>query len=318
MKKFIVFSDAQFHPWQETTHPELWVRMTNVITKSFKLANKRKADVLFLGDLFESKRAVRSDISSVVYRKLATCLKKFPSTKFHFVAGNHDQYAGVFTQEALRLNENVVMHTGSSPSYIDEELGVVALPYGASVSATLPYRVLCSHVDIKGATMGSGVKAEESSVDDGLFRKAGRRELVLNGHYHVPQHMKNRRQVDIWCVGAPFQHNWNDARYSKIPRGLWELTVTEHRALFRRALILKSYPRFYMSESDKDYRPSIDFIRAETTVEDDTPIADNVCGTVEDLVKRYVYDRVDDEERRERLVAMGISIVQGDEQWLSG
>lgn len=313
-KQFIVFGDTQFHQWSETERPDHWKTHVNVLCTAFKLAHKEHADIIFLGDLFESKRSVRSDVQALVYSTLVKAMRKYPCT-FHFIAGNHDQYAGVCTQSALRLGPQYVVHDYDYPTYINEGLGIVALPYGASVDPALEYSVLCSHIDIRGAILGTGIKSESSSVDECLFDKGYERKLVLNGHYHVPH--KIDMEVPIQCIGAPFQHNWNDARYADVPRGLWLLDMGGKSPTVTMAMPLDKYPRFYTSLNNKNYREEIDFIRA--------PI-ENAAGIVREesvvisrkdpteFIPAYVCDRMEDEGRRKGLIRAGLALMKGEEE----
>lgn len=316
MRSWVVFTDLQLHYWQESERPNRWKDMLNVFDVVFRTAKKRNADIIFLGDLFESKRSIRSDILSATYMRIAKLMRK-SDARFHFVAGNHDQYAGICTQSAFRLGRRFFVHDSNHATCINADYGIYALPYGAMSDPGLDYRVLCSHVDIRGAKMSTGISAESSGVDESIFHKRGDRTLVLNGHYHVPQTIDlGKKYVRIECLGAPLQHNWGDARSSDIDRGIYVLDMHDGGSSNITKIPLRKFPKFYIDPDDTTYiRKGVDFVRTTPKIKVESKrkgVKDIAAIDPAAFIPAFVSSKIKDEKQRKQLISAGLALLKGD------
>lgn len=315
--RWVVFGDIQVHFWQETERPSRWKEMLDVFDVVFRTAKKHQADIIFLGDMFESKRSIRSDVLSATYERIAKLMRK-SEARFHFIAGNHDQYAGICTQSAFKLGRKFFVHDGNTSTSISTEYGVYALPYGATPDPKLDYRVLCSHVDIRGAEMSTGILAESSGVNEAVFRRWGQRDLVLNGHYHVPQTIDmGRKYVKIECLGAPLQHNWGDARSSDIERGIYVLDIHEGGRNRLTKIPLRSFPKFYIDPKDVScVRKGVDFVRTtpKVKVESGRKGVKAIAGVdPAAFIPAFVSSKIRDKKKQKKLIKAGFALLKGDE-----
>ena len=316
MRSWVVFSDLQLHFWQETERPDRWKDMLNVFDAVFRMAKKHNADIVFLGDLFESKRSIRSDILSATYMRIAKLMRK-SDARFHFVAGNHDQYAGICTQSAFRLGRRFLVHDSAHATCINAEYSIYALPYGAISDPNLDYRVLCSHVDIRGAKMSQGILAESSGVDESIFYRRGSRSLVLNGHYHVPQTIDlGKKYVRIECLGAPLQHNWGDARSGDLERGIYVLDMHEDGKSSTTKIPLRKFPKFYIDPDDTVcIRKGVDFVRTTPKIKVESKrkgVKDIAAIDPVSFIPAFVSSRIKDERQRKKLISAGLALLKGE------
>lgn len=125
---------------------------------------------------------------------------------YTFLSGNHDMDSAsddqVSSIENFRELKNARVIT--SIEY-DEELGILWMPFtkqiAHSVKAAPQCNILLSHFGVNEAQMSSGI----SIVADVSLKDLAKFKLVLLGHYHKPQNIKN-----VWSVGNLFQNGWGE------------------------------------------------------------------------------------------------------------
>lgn len=181
------------------------------------------------GDLFHDRSRIDVSVYSGVYRALRDLSKRLETV---FVVGNHDMYL----REDRRVNSLIPLEqigrVVSSPSAVETVAGSFdVLPYceGAALSragleTAFPrrQRMLVAHVAIEGAVLnGWGTRATASSlVDSDGFEETTTElldpgslsgwELVLCGHYHVPQVVRTAAPR-IEYVGSLLQHTFGES-----------------------------------------------------------------------------------------------------------
>lgn len=304
MYKILAWGDLHVHPWQENERPDrVRENYLRVIGDVARCAEDEQVDmIVFLGDLFESKRSVRTDLFVQTYNALrASFLEEGPLI---WLAGNHDYYKGSCTLLPLidgryiGVSSIVVwngVHVRSiprepSPEY-DWVLGFI--PSGTSVPeghrVLLESDVLFLHTDVVGAQMAEGLQTEASGVHESFFELGGRCKLVVNGHYHVPQDIQRKGWVPIHCVGAPLQHNWSDASNPKQgltdSRGCSIITLEDAGVVTTKRIKFDQYPRFY-TEGDPRIREG-DFVApdlAKRVSSEDTEKHANVKSVASNVV----------------------------------
>lgn len=160
---------------------------------------------LILGDLFDQPVSMHMP----TYNALYDILRTWPGAGVKVIPGNHDIYDGP-TGHALRS-----LHRGSCQ--------VITVPSPSKVGLLVPYvedfrrevreatwmtgarRVVWAHVGVQGAYMNRMTRdrsgLDPSSVDV---------ELLITGHYHLPQVVGN-----VIYTGSPIQHSFAEEGQEK-------------------------------------------------------------------------------------------------------
>jgi len=253
VQRLILWGDSQFHPWQEQERPERWETLLNIIETVYQEAVNRKADhIIFLGDLFEDKRRVRTDIFSAVFQELLKGWNRY-RIPHYILMGNHDIWNG---RSILTPFKHMDGFTVITEPLLEPPL--LFVPYGAKVTDSLvDYTVLFSHTELVGGNLGHDVRSIQSMLPEDLLLKRGTRTVCFNGHYHHPQTIKlSDEHVPVHCVGTPAELNWSDAD-SKVPRGIGFVTIKGQKVTYER--IPLNFPRFFNAPSDE--ATELDFVR---------------------------------------------------------
>ena len=228
MFSMIYYSDLQIHDWQHQRDPDFWKLGLKCIDAVYEVAKRNAVDlVLFGGDLFQSKRTLRSDIAVSTFRHISKMVRKHKDMQHWFVAGNHDWYNGSCTLNAIQKRSNVQVFTepyrvGES----DEWPAFNIIPYGHWDESQLPTadgsEVSVFHSPFEGAKISKNVfdaHKTPAGYDDIVEHSA----LSLCGHYHDEQAIG-----DVQCVGAPMYFNWSDVDAPK-GRGCFLVRLDEER-----------------------------------------------------------------------------------------
>lgn len=305
MLKLIVLSDTQHHPWQEALNDSHWVRQVEVWDWASAWAKEENADaIVFAGDLFESKRAVRTDVLVRAYDAIKNVAKD--GFGIYMLAGNHDWYGDTCTLDLFDHDPNFIV-VKNEPLYLEQ--GVVLVPYGATVEPDINYRVMITHTDIRNADMGHGILNDASRMDEGCFKKTKQRKLVLCGHYHKPQTIQlGKNYVPVEIIGSPYHVNWSDMDTPH--RGLLCLTLLGDKVKVKRKKLM-CFPRF-VSSPDKA-RQGFDFVRDATPEEDRSSVeVTSLSKAADDDIQRsisgYVNERTKSPKRRRLLRTLGKSL----------
>jgi hypothetical protein len=234
------------------------------------LAFVHKPDaVVFLGDLFESKRLLRADIVSATYQQIQKPYLSRNATgtiPFHLLAGNHDYFMDSCTLDALHNPENnrYVYRKGLPlEQLLVEQSGerLLFLPNGHALSDTEIEQVMGMrldavflHIDIPNALPHINPNLYE--LPEWLL-KADIRNIV-SGHYHTPGIVAIADNRPVHICGAPLCHSWRDID-DTLSRGA--MLLDTGTGAIRRYPVGDKYPKFYPCNKD-GARPSVDFIRS--------------------------------------------------------
>eukprot|EP00960_Hanusia_phi_P030134 748400-Hanusia_phi.AAC.12 len=209
--KWIVFSDL--HVSRNSLETCL-----HVLGRIHHEASIRNAGVIFLGDFWHEKGVLRVDALNSILLALSNW-----TVPVLALPGNHDQ--ATFDGETHALTPlGLVLSAGriiSKPSVL---LGALWVPYTRSADTfreiikNCPLEevsALFCHVDVIGADLGLGMKAER-----GLNVSDFPADIpVYTGHYHRPQKLwgtsRERRKFPVQYVGSPYQTSMSEAHEDK-------------------------------------------------------------------------------------------------------
>jgi exonuclease SbcD len=266
--RFLVFSDVHAHPFvYEATHVSFegfpgkhnsrLVDTCNALIEVAQYAVQHQVQtVLFGGDLFHTRQAVRTLAFNLVYHVIK---KHFSDAGLDLIMipGNHDyadRNGAVHSLETLKSLQGVtVLDSVTKMASQQPGLQIVSVPYtdnvnkarehlqlAASLTAGDEPVVLLAHLGTEGAIVGSDyvmLSPNDITVDDIPLRQF---DLCLFGHYH--QHQQIAKNAHY--IGALTQHNWGDANTT---RGFLDITLTkEHYGITR---IETKAPKFVRCES---------------------------------------------------------------------
>lgn len=276
--KILVYSDVHIHPWQDGERPGREDDCLNVIDRVHDLAVSMDTDlVVFLGDLFESKRMLRADMVSEAYVRLTRPLVKNDGTTIRqiFLRGNHDVYRDACTLDPLhKPPERFVVRRTTSIGKL------LFVPHGGTVDPTADYTVAFTHCDFKGVNHAPGVTVTEDALP-GLRDKMGSRLCVINGHIHRPQKLVVSGKIPVFCVGAPIQHSWSDMDQSE-KRGCITFAYDPKRGAITTKPVRHHFSEFpvFMSTPGKS-RAGLDFVLRAIGVASDIETTTHDAGLSE-------------------------------------
>ena len=258
--KVLVFSDVHFHQWQEHERDERWRDCLKAVQDVRLAALHYSPDlVVFNGDLFESKRLLRSDIVAAAFKEMAkpwavrdTSTGNLRAIPAVYVAGNHDYYKQACVLDPLdnpAMRITVVHRFKKYQPYLSVGGHLFAfMPYGV---ASLPTPVdgdvsaVFTHTDIAGARISKHLAklTQQDGVDSELLDTDV--PCIINGHYHGPHTVTRKNGTRVYMVGSLLQHSWADADMPE-DRGATLFTFTDTGCAEPvRIPIGNNYPRFY-------------------------------------------------------------------------
>ncbi len=232
--KVAFFSDLHAHPFQQYARILPSGRNSRLQDALDAIALVRRAAleagaraVVFGGDLFHTMN--RLDVATLngVFEEIARFSRD--GLPLFLLVGNHDQAArnGEHSLAVFRSLPDVVVM--DEPGWYEHPatpgLGVYAVPYHEDTGevrralGTIPparpewtHRLLVLHAGFDGARTGPheyrmSSELAAGDVPDGF-------DLVLSGHYHLPQWIDEARRIAY--VGATTHQSWSDCNQ---PRG---------------------------------------------------------------------------------------------------
>lgn len=316
--KLVIYGDTHFHQFQESDRPDRWKEMLRIIDIVYNVAVREEAEyICHLGDLFETKRAVRTDVAARVMWKILENDRAY-SIPHLFIRGNHDSYRGetpLTTLQAASENISVCNTKPYNNIWLFPSLSILTVPYGCEEVEADDYDILLCHAGIRNGHMANGIHTTTSTLPAGLLEKTGRRKICFNGHYHIPQTITTPGQVPVICVGAPYHLNWSDADSNLRRRGIIVVTITRERCSYKR-IWLNRFPHFYRKRT-KDTRPK-DFVQEELqNISDVATVvhesADVIGGSnMEDAIEQYTLDRFQGKQDDEYVSEVGIALYRGE------
>lgn len=186
----------------------------NYLEKEFfpKLQNEGVNTVVFMGDFFDSRRAVNvATFAEVKKRFLDRIVEE--NIQLICIVGNHDLYYSdtslLNSYEFLKGNRNIKVVT--EPEII--RIGDVPMAFCPWISndeekqkfqkfiAENPTRYLFGHFETRNFMVMPGIKFD-AGLDLDVFKDF---ELVLSGHFHIRQKTGN-----MFYVGTPWELTWGD------------------------------------------------------------------------------------------------------------
>ena len=304
--KLILWGDPQFHPWQEDVRPDRWETLLNIIKIVYKEAADREADrIVFMGDLFEDKRRVRTDIFSAVFQELLKGWNKY-KIPHHMLMGNHDRWNWRSILDLFRHMEGFTVYTMGAVL----EPPLLFVPYGAEVAEHLEYTVMFAHSEILGGDLGQGIRSVHSMLPEKALLKKGKRQVCFNGHYHHPQKIVlSDEHIPVVCVGTPAELNWSDAD-SDTFRGITVVDILGGTKVVHQRIKL-NFPRFYNSPNEAakkgDFVRNLEEQKAQIQTKTHNEHATIGGGNMESAIRGYVSEK-GTEKREKTLTDLGIHI----------
>ena len=259
--KGIVFGDLQAHPWQEQISATRWRDCVKVISDVYDKADEVDADfVCFLGDLFESKRAIRSDVMAAVYEKFIENARHFDGHTY-LVKGNHDIYRQGCTLQPFRGAGGKITVCETVTAVKLHGYDLLFVPWGSEAQSVglSKYSLAFTHCEFKGARHSATHVTEDDSMPP-QFRNAridNPNRVIFNGHYHHPKTYMGQKNEDVPLVnvGSPMHHDWSDIDSG--PRGCVEVFIDGGAPSWKWHHF--DYPRFFRDESSAEFREGKDF-----------------------------------------------------------
>lgn len=193
------------------------------------LSQKNVNDIVFFGDIFDTREKIKVDVMNEVIDLFEKDLKDFTC---HIILGNHDIFykttVDIHSIRCLESLKNVKVY-GRPTNVNFGGLNFLMLPwvcnYGElegilkgmlSNESFDRYDICCSHLDICGFSMGNGKNnlATEGTDPNMLGDYI---ENVFSGHFHSISH-KKVGNCNINYLGSAMQFTWGDYGCD---RGFW-------------------------------------------------------------------------------------------------
>lgn len=295
----VAFSDHHMANWKQFNEDEYRLKWGKTLLQQIiKVANKRGLPLLFCGDLIDHPKYV--DNRALLYLSEALKTLKVP---LYGINGNHDQ-------PRMNTFKNPVegyLHSLSElhPKYIqcidftsqgDHNLCIHGIPYifgnvdfiealearVEDIDKNL-YNILLIHRDLAGAEEPSGKVIDKEKDQDKTLKKLFKHfDLVLSGHIHKPQQIKQLGD-HIYMLGATHQQRRSDAGCDM---GYW--VIYDDMSLRFKAL---DAPQFKFHEWDEEPRNTKDFwIKKPKPLTEESKTDKNfsIHKTTRSLVKNYM------------------------------
>ena len=167
--------------------------------------------VIFLGDLFDIRYSINTQVGCEVKNLVREMLKKNPSKEFYFIAGNHDYYSPiidfehynayelVFGQEFINAYKN--MHIVSSLPIINNR--TLMLPWYFTENDER-YNTTMKEYAGKFDIIYCHTDCEHWSVDKAMLKGDA---VVYSGHIHYPY---INTELKLYNIGAACSFTFND------------------------------------------------------------------------------------------------------------
>jgi len=217
----LYFSDLHGHVFREFSEIRDGMNSrlcdcVEVLQKIYQFAIDNKIDdIRFLGDLFHLKNNLDSHVIKHIMEIFIEMANRFPLI---IIPGNHDYRAWTHDPVLLKFMQDFggMIRMGDAPGWINPksaDIQIYAEPYTRKTKELVERisnleikeenNIFLGHQDIIGVQY-YGFTVKHGLNPDDLSKKF---RWSFIGHYHAP--MKIRKNVI--SVGAPLQHNFNDA-----------------------------------------------------------------------------------------------------------
>ena len=244
MKKFLFTSDLHLKNWNDKSYtdeglPLKLQEILNVVEDMCEYAKENEIEnIIIAGDINDTKGTV--NVRS--FLRLQNLLMKYTEINFFIIPGNHD-YTGKgsndFAVELLKGPENVHVITKKL-----EMKNITFLPWRSEglkeeIRECSENRILISHFGLNEASLSNGI-----SLRSGITTKDLKKfELVLLGHYHMPQQVEN-----VWYAGSPIPLRRDEINEEK----RFLLVSSEDDELVVESIPSKGYRQFFQFVIDED------------------------------------------------------------------
>lgn len=268
--KYIAFADLHAHLFKDFAEPnEEYInsRLANIVNATkdiFRIAKDEGRTVLFAGDLFHNRGAVRSEVFNAIFKVFA----ENTSVDVIMIRGNHDASNNSINSpssiEPFGLLPNVhLITTMETFDYHGDT--ITGVSYGEEFPEIKkfikdnPADIMIAHLGIEGAK-GAGV-----STLDGAFTAGdlypNKNGIIIMGHYHRSQFFTD----NMLYLGNPVAQNFSDSGMTK---GAWKFDVEGHEVSNLEFIDLE-YPTFETKTiSEMDTLDKNAFIRLKATKEE--------------------------------------------------
>ncbi|MAO08055.1 MAG: hypothetical protein CL596_05010 [Alteromonas sp.] len=266
--KYIAYSDVHLAMWKQFNEG---LRRTkngiDVIKRIKGIAKVLKADVLFLGDLFDKEKMITNPLMHETFPQL----KKYLDSKVittYAISGNHDQsesntfdnhspnYINTLSKifKGLKCLDYKVQkfddHALYGIPYITHDLGMVEYIENLKIDNS-KVNILMLHTTMPNVRDTDGRKMD-SFMDTNDFEKAiGRFDIVLSGHIHKPMSFKIGK-TQVVQIGAPQQQRFTDRNCDM---GYWVI-YEDFEVKF---IPFTNYPKFVEVEPGQEKPKGKDF-----------------------------------------------------------
>ena len=191
--KCVITADVHLKNWSdkefdEDGNPIKLIEILNAFKTVCEYAEKNKIkDVIIAGDVNDTKE-VASVNAFVQFKKI---LEDYNNLNFYILHGNHDAVSKDNNKSAIQLlngPENVTTILETTTNLISD---FIFVPYSENMVEDIveaePCKVMIGHLGLSEGQLSSGISLQ-TPISLGNLKKFG---VVLLGHYHKPQHLKN-------------------------------------------------------------------------------------------------------------------------------
>ena len=191
--KYVVTADIHLKNWSdkefdEDGNPIKLIEILNAFKSICDYAKKNKIKhVIVAGDVNDTKE-VASVNAFVQFKKI---LEDYADLNFYILHGNHDAVTKENNKSAIQLldgPENVITILETRTDLLKD---IIFVPYSENmvedISEAEPCKVMIGHLGLSEGQLSSGISLQ-TPIQLNHLKKFG---VVLLGHYHKPQHLKN-------------------------------------------------------------------------------------------------------------------------------
>lgn len=284
MKEFLAFSDFHAHnfaygskivpiPGFQGGYNSRLRDAVAVLREVFEYARANNvSSLLFGGDLFHERSAVKTDVSFIIQSTIRQELDKSPGAELVALVGNHDmgdKHGNVHSLVGLESHPRIHVANTFGVTKVGNQ-SVILIPYvphldtaqdwiakaheiaKEDIAKGLPKPVLLAHLGMQGARVGgdfvlvSDHDISSTDIDPDMF------SACLFGHFHEHQNLFRNG----WYIGATHEHNWGDTGGS---RGFLHVKIHDDGRVELKQ-IETSAPKFVVATDPSQVR-ECDFVR---------------------------------------------------------
>lgn len=195
----------------------------NALEEVYRIASKKEATVIFGGDLFHKRGAVKTEI----FNKVFELIERNEHVPTLMLRGNHDSVTNSLNSfssiEPFSVLKNVTLF--DTPETINIGVNVTFLPYGDETEEMKDFlkkealkpkvnpTILVAHVGVEGATQGKHSHRLSGAFGYGDLQPRYF-DFILLGHYHKRQQLTAEHNRHFYG-GSFMQHNFGDEGQDK-------------------------------------------------------------------------------------------------------